>query len=77
MIDGDPSASYSIVDIRKKRIKIAHYRIAYDIDTLILAMRARGFSELVIEMARQGLPHEVPSVPVPPVEVAPTGSDDK
>jgi putative phosphoesterase len=65
MIDGDPSASYAIVDIRKKRIKIAHFRIAYDIEKLLMAMRAKGFSELVIEMARQGIGREAVNAPQP------------
>jgi predicted phosphodiesterase len=41
--DKDTRASYAIITVNKKRLKIRHYRVDYDVDSVIWAMEKADF----------------------------------
>jgi len=43
--DGDPRASYAILQIGKDRVQVAHYRVAYDVAAVVDAVLRRGLPE--------------------------------
>ena len=47
--DGDPRASYAVLDIRKKKISVEPFRVRYDAKPLVREMRDRGFPSRLID----------------------------
>jgi putative phosphoesterase len=46
--DGDPRASYALVDISPKGIAVEHFRLDFDIDSLASEMRVYNFPERIV-----------------------------
>ena len=45
-IDGDPRAGYCVLNIKKGSMTINHYRIEYDLEKTLAAMRQAGLAAL-------------------------------
>ena len=56
--DGDPRASYAILEIEKSEINIQHYRIPYDIMAAVHGLHRAGLPEVFIQVLRQGLTYK-------------------
>jgi len=52
--DGDPRASYGILQIAPDDVQVDLYRLEYDIDALVAAMRSHNLPEAFVQMALQG-----------------------
>lgn len=52
--DGDPRASYALLNILQGKLSVQHYRIAYDIDRAVNAIRKAGLPETFAQMIQQG-----------------------
>jgi putative phosphoesterase len=52
--DGDPRASYAILEIGANKIQVQHYRVAYDVDSLVAAIREQDLPEVFAQMFLQG-----------------------
>jgi len=52
--DGDPRASYALLTIGKDEIEVQHYRLAYDVDSLVAAIRDQDLPEAFAQMFLQG-----------------------
>ncbi|MFC1714579.1 YfcE family phosphodiesterase [Candidatus Poribacteria bacterium] len=52
--DGDPRACYAIMQIRPGFFQLRHYRIEYDVDRAVEAIRERGLPEAFAQMMLQG-----------------------
>ncbi len=52
--DGDPRACYAILQISKEDILVQHYRIAYDVERTVAAIRENELPEVFAEMFVQG-----------------------
>ena len=52
--DGDPRAAYALLDISQGRVTIQHFRIAYDIERAVKAIRKAGLPEVFAQMIQQG-----------------------
>lgn len=53
-LDGDPRASYAILDLRKKSIAVEHYRVDYDIASAAAAIREFGLPEIYARILELG-----------------------
>jgi putative phosphoesterase len=53
-VDGDPRASYAILQFGAKEIQVAHHRVAYDVEQMATAIHDAGLPEAFAEMFRQG-----------------------
>jgi putative phosphoesterase len=53
-VDGDPRASYALLQIEAKAINITHHRVAYDVDQMVTAIHEAGLPNAFAEMFRQG-----------------------
>jgi putative phosphoesterase len=53
-VDGDPRASYAIVQIGTEEIQVKHHRVGYNVEQLLGDMRKKGLPEAFTEMFRQG-----------------------
>lgn len=53
--DGDPRASYAILEIEKGEVKVQHNRIPYDIMAAVHGLRRAGLPEVFTEVLRRGL----------------------
>ena len=53
--DGDPRASYAILELQDGEIEVKQFRVAYPIQNAINAMRQTGLPEIFTEVIRQGL----------------------
>mgnify|MGYP001061285019 CR=1 FL=1 len=56
--DGDPRASYAVLDIQNKEVRVDFYRVPYDIMTAVHAMRLTGLPEIFAQILRQGLNYD-------------------
>jgi diadenosine tetraphosphatase ApaH/serine/threonine PP2A family protein phosphatase len=45
--DGDPRASYMLVDIADGKIDVSHVRVSYDIEEVASRMRRLGLPEML------------------------------
>jgi diadenosine tetraphosphatase ApaH/serine/threonine PP2A family protein phosphatase len=45
--DGDPRASYMLIDLEEDSISVSHRRIRYDIDEVAERMRSLGLPEFL------------------------------
>lgn len=52
--DGDPRASYALLDIKPGDLKVTHYRLAYDVERLLAAIGDEGLPQAFAEMFSQG-----------------------
>jgi len=52
--DGDPRASYAMLQITADDIQVEPHRLAYDVDALVTAMRDHSLPEAFAQMALQG-----------------------
>jgi putative phosphoesterase len=52
--DGDPRACYAILDITPRKVQVRHYRLDYDIQGTIDAMRKHHLPEAFIQMIVRG-----------------------
>jgi S-adenosylmethionine hydrolase len=53
--DGDPRASYAILELLNGEIEVSLYRVTYPIQKAVDAMRKTGLPEIFTEVIRQGL----------------------
>jgi putative phosphoesterase len=54
MFDGNPAASFAILRIRKKRIRVMHYRVPWHFKTMKRALKKNKLPEIYIAMYKQG-----------------------
>ena len=54
-VDGDPRASYSLLQIGPKEVQVQHHRVAYDVEQMVKAIRDNRLPEAFAEMFQQGL----------------------
>lgn len=52
--DGDPRASYAVLNLEPSHISVTHYRLAYDIDRAVEGVRQAGLPEVFAQMLIQG-----------------------
>jgi putative phosphoesterase len=52
--DGDPRASYAALEIEPQRVHVEHYRVDYDVQRLVQALRENGLPEAFAQMFLQG-----------------------
>jgi putative phosphoesterase len=52
--DGDPRASYAIINFKSGKFDIVHYRLEYDIERAAAGIRQRGLPESFAQMIIQG-----------------------
>jgi putative phosphoesterase len=52
--DGDPQAGYAILEIESDNIQVYHYRIDYDVDRAVAAIRRKELPVAFAEMTLQG-----------------------
>ncbi len=52
--DGDPRSVYAILQITKKGLQVHHYRLDYDVDRAVAAIRAHNLPESFAQMLLQG-----------------------
>jgi len=52
--DGDPRACYAILQIEAKQIQVQHYRLEYDVDRAVAAVREHELPEAFAQMFLQG-----------------------
>lgn len=52
--DGDPRASYAVLEIEGGRTKIEHFRVDYDVGRAVAEIRAHGLPEAFAEMMIRG-----------------------
>jgi len=53
--DGDPRASYAVLEIQNGKTKAHLFRVPYDINAAVQAMRQTGLAEVFAQVIRQGL----------------------
>ena len=53
--DGDPRASYAILEIDHDKVKAQFFRVPYDIQAAVEQMRQTGMAEIFGQVLRQGL----------------------
>jgi putative phosphoesterase len=54
-VDGDARASYALLQISQEEIQAQHYRVAYDVEQTVAALRDNDLPEAFCEMFQQGL----------------------
>jgi putative phosphoesterase len=52
--DGDPRASYAIIDFDKKLLTVEHFRVSYDVERAAAAIRSAGLPEVFARMVLEG-----------------------
>lgn len=52
--DGDPRASYAILSLTKKRLKVKHYRLDYDVEGAVEAIRRADLPEAFAQILLLG-----------------------
>jgi len=53
--DGDPRASYAILEIKDGEINVEFFRVSYDIMLAVRAVRMAGLPEIFAQIIRQGM----------------------
>lgn len=54
--DGDPRACYAILQVEPGLVQVQHYRLAYDVERAVSAIREQGLPEAFAQMMIQGYP---------------------
>jgi diadenosine tetraphosphatase ApaH/serine/threonine PP2A family protein phosphatase len=52
--DGDPRAAYTLLQVHSKGIRCQHFRVEYDVDKAVAAIRQKGLPEAFAQMLIQG-----------------------
>jgi diadenosine tetraphosphatase ApaH/serine/threonine PP2A family protein phosphatase len=52
--DGDPRACYAILQIDSKQIQVRHYRVEYDVERAVAAIREHELPEPFAQMTLEG-----------------------
>ena len=52
MFDGRPEASYAILELKKGKITVSHYRCPYDVEAVVKELQERGLPGIYGEMFR-------------------------
>ena len=52
--DGDPRTSYARLDITSNDLEVTHYRLEYDVDSVVAALREAGLPKAFAQMFSQG-----------------------
>lgn len=52
--DGDPRAAYALLQVHSKGIRCQHFRVEYDVDKAVAAIRQKGLPEAFAQMLIQG-----------------------
>jgi putative phosphoesterase len=52
--DGDPRACYAVMAITSEGIQVEHFRVEYEVDRAVAAIREKGLPEAFAEMLVQG-----------------------
>lgn len=52
--DGDPRASYAILQVERNSVAVEHFRLNYDVERAVYAVRAAKLPELFAQMLVQG-----------------------
>ena len=52
--DGDPRACYAILEIDSESIQVQHYRLEYDVERAVAAIRENELPEAFAQMLLQG-----------------------
>ncbi len=55
MFDGNPAASYAVLEIQKQRIKVSHYRVGWKYKKMKKALQRNNLPDIYIAMYKQGL----------------------
>lgn len=53
--DGDPRASYAILEVKEGRVTVEHHRVAYNIMATVNTLRQVGLPEVFAQVVRRGL----------------------
>jgi S-adenosyl-L-methionine hydrolase (adenosine-forming) len=56
--DGDPQASYAVLDIHRGKVDIQHFRVPYNIMETVHGLRQTGLREIFQEIIRQGMDYD-------------------
>lgn len=56
--DGDPRASYAILDLNAENISVAHFRIKYDVLLAVGKLAAEGFPKVFGEILQRGINYD-------------------
>lgn len=52
--DGDPRACYAILELESKQVQVRHYRVEYDVERAVAAIRENKLPETFAQMILQG-----------------------
>jgi putative phosphoesterase len=52
--DGDPRATYAVLKLKRKMVEVRHYRVEYDVDQAVGAIRSKQLPEEFAQMLLQG-----------------------
>jgi putative phosphoesterase len=52
--DGNPRAAYAILQVSENGLQVSHYRLEYDVDKAVAAIRNNGLPEAFAQMLIQG-----------------------
>jgi predicted phosphodiesterase len=52
--DGDPRACYAVLEVAAAAINVEHFRVEYDVERAVVAIREKGLPEAFAEMLIQG-----------------------
>jgi putative phosphoesterase len=52
--DGDPRAAYALLELGRAGLQTIHYRLAYDLEQAVAAIRANGLPEAFAQMLLRG-----------------------
>jgi S-adenosyl-L-methionine hydrolase (adenosine-forming) len=56
--DGDPRASYAILEIENGEVRVEHFRVPYDIMAAVYGLRRAGLPEVFTQVVRRGLNYD-------------------
>ena len=52
--DGDPRASYAVLELTPRRIRVQHHRVTYDIERTLSALREKNLPDVFVRMLASG-----------------------
>ena len=76
--DGDPRASYVVLEINHGQVTPQYFRVSYDIMAAVQSMRLTGLPEIFAQVLRQGLNYDDTAAklgkPIHPIPLEPNGT---
>ena len=54
MFDGDPRASFAVLDVNSKKIAVKHFRIPYEVEDVVDGLRKQNLPRIYAKMFRLG-----------------------